>query len=67
MAAVYIFLIVTILLLFTCMVLSAISSNAVSNKKYDDAHKYSMITAVMSGISAMLVIIVTIIYATRKT
>jgi hypothetical protein len=48
------------------MVLSAISSSAVTNKDYDTAHKYSMITAVMTGISVVLLIAITILYARMK-
>lgn len=66
MVAIYIFLVVTTLLLFVCMVLSAISSNAINNKDYDTAHKYSMITAVMTGISVVLLIAITILYARMK-
>lgn len=62
MAAVTIFIIVAMILLFISMVLSAIAADNISNKNYDTGRKYSMISAVVSGVSVAILIVVLILY-----
>lgn len=67
MAAVIVFIVITMLLLFVAMVLAAISaSNAEKGKKdpnaADTAWKYAMITAVVCGISVAVLIVILILY-----
>lgn len=48
-------MVVTIVLLFTAMVLSSMASSAaLTDCKEDTAHKYSMYTAVICGLSALI-------------
>lgn len=67
-AGIIISVIVAIVLLFTSMVLSAMSSTAINNGKKADAHKYAMISAVVCGISVFVLGVVLVIYIsqTRK-
>ena len=61
--------IVAIVLLFTSMVLSAMSSTAINNNDKTSAHKYAMISAIICGLSVLVLGIVLVIYIsqTKKT
>lgn len=58
-AGVIISLILAIVLLFVSMVLSAMSANAKDSK---DSHKYSTASAVVCGLSVLVLVVVIIIY-----
>ena len=72
MAAIKVIMIIAIILLFVVMVLSAIASNQISGDKptkedIATAHKYSMISAVVTGLAALLFFVVLIIYWNSDT
>ena len=63
--ALIIFMVLTIILLFVSMVLSAMASNEArkgSQKCKEDCHKYSMWSALVSGLSVAMIVIALIIY-----
>jgi len=66
-----IFMIVAIVLLFATMIMSAIAADK-AKKDPDscqkDCHKYSMISAIMTGVSVgvMAIILIVYIYSSRK-
>jgi uncharacterized membrane protein YhfC len=66
MAAVIIFIVIAMILLFISMVMSAIGADNVTKKEYDTAWKYSMISAVVSGISVAMLIVTLIIYVNSE-
>jgi hypothetical protein len=62
MTALTIILVISIILLFVSMVLSAIASSAAQKNNITDAHKYSMWSAIVSGLSIALLVIVLVLY-----
>jgi hypothetical protein len=66
MAAIIVFIVITMLFLFIAMVMSAIGADNVTKKEYDVAWKYSMISAVMCGIAVAILIVVLIIYVNSE-
>jgi hypothetical protein len=64
-AGIVISVIVAIVLLFTSMVLSAMSSTAVNNGDKTSAHKYAMISAIVCGISVLVLGVVLVIYISQ--
>jgi uncharacterized membrane protein YjgN (DUF898 family) len=58
-------LVLATVLLFLSMILSAMASSAAADCTNDDAHKYSMYSAVLCGISAVLMTICIGIYYYR--
>ncbi len=65
-------LIIATILLFVVMVLSAIASNQISGDKptkenVATAHKYSMIAALVTGLSALIIFVALIIYWNSST
>ncbi len=65
-AGIIISLILSIVLLFVSMVLSAMSATAANNKDYTNAHKYSTASAVVCGLSVFILVIVLIIYINKE-
>lgn len=63
-----VFLVITILLLFACMILSAMASSKANDKDNVSAHKYSMIAALINGLSvaALIVILAIYVYTSRQ-
>jgi hypothetical protein len=61
-ATVIIVLVVSMILLFVSMVLAAMASSDAQKKNLQDAQKYSMWSAVVSGLSIALLIVVLIMY-----
>lgn len=62
-------IIIAILLLFTTMVLSAMASSDASKSNDDNCqscHKYSMYSAIVTGISVFIIFIGLMIYLFRK-
>jgi ABC-type transport system involved in multi-copper enzyme maturation permease subunit len=64
-AGIIISVIVAIVLLFTSMVLSAMSSTAVNNNDKSNAHKYAMISAIVCGLSVLVLGVVLVIYISQ--
>lgn len=64
-AGIIISVIVAIVLLFTSMVLSAMSSTAVNNNDKANAHKYAMISAIVCGVSVLVLGVVLVIYISQ--
>lgn len=62
MTAVIIFLSLSIVLLFVAMVLSALAASAAKKNNMADAHKFSMWSAITSGISIFIIIGVMFLY-----
>lgn len=63
--ALVIFMIVAVILLFASMVLSAMASNDArkgSQQCKEDCHKYSMWSALVSGIAVAMIVVILIIY-----
>lgn len=66
-----IFLVIAFLLLFTNMVLSALAADRAKDsakKCKEDCHKYSMWSAIVSGVTVFVMIVITVlyIYSSRK-
>jgi len=63
--ALVIFMIVAVVLLFVSMVFSAMASNEArkgSKKCKEDCHKYSMWSALVSGLAVAVIVIILVIY-----
>jgi NADH:ubiquinone oxidoreductase subunit 6 (subunit J) len=61
-AIVVILMVIMIILLFVSMVLSAIGADNVNKKEYETGWKYAMLSAVISGTSVAVIIVIMIIY-----
>jgi L-asparagine transporter-like permease len=61
-AAVITCLVTAIVLLFVTMVLAAMGASDAQKRNYTDAHKYSMWSSIVSGISTALLVAVLILY-----
>jgi cytochrome bd-type quinol oxidase subunit 2 len=59
-------MVVAIVLLFTSMVLSSMASNATEGCTDENAHKYSMYSAIVSGIAVFLIGIALWFYIYRE-
>jgi hypothetical protein len=61
-ASVIILMVITMIFLFVAMVLAAMASSEAQKKNLVDAHKYSLWSAVVCGISIFIFIVILVIY-----
>lgn len=59
--------VVCMVILFAIMIFSSISARDVSNKQYDRAHTFSMGSAILAGVTVLLLGIVLIIHINSES
>ena len=66
-ATIIVILVISMILLFISMVLSAMSASDINKNNTKSAHKYAMASALSSGLSIVLLVIALIVYLNTGT